>query len=188
MPAEFPPCFPEQDYPHNITDKSPEWYCRAFFLYNILPPKFPVKVIGWLLDKEEDAVEKTARRLQWKSRKEMRIAAKESDAKTKKPTVPAPIRKGNDIIFNGDIPRVSLIKLIKWVEYKAQEAATDEDSALMNSWLCSLAGVDGAIRARKNRQIERIKKDSVKIYLPKMDPMPKEDMEELKPIPQPIEF
>jgi hypothetical protein len=121
----------------------------------------------------------------------MRRESKESDAKpvVSKALDHPPIDKKGKIIFDGDIPKVSLTRLIKWVEYKAEEAAVDlQDSGKMNGWLLSLAGIDTAIRARKSRQIERIKKDSVKIYLPKMDPIPDMDVEELKPIPDPVAF
>jgi hypothetical protein len=189
MKEKIPPCFSVDEIHKSITKNSPDWYLRAWVAWTILPPKASVAGIAWLLGVEDDALEKTARRLQWGSRREMRTAARESSAKEKKVPLPAPIRKGNDIIFSGEIPRVSLIRLIKWVEYKAKEAAVDlQDSSKMNGWLVSLAGIDAAIRARKNRHIERVKKDSVRIYLPKMDPAPEMDIEELKPIPQPVEF
>ena len=176
---------------HNIKETCPDWYYRAFVAWNYIPAKIPVSGLAWLLGVKDDALEALPKRFGWKSRREMRRESKECDAKQKQSkalSIPTPKKIGNEIVFDGPLEKVSLIKLIKWVELKAKEAALEEDSGKMNSWLLSLAGIDSAIRARKSRQIEKIKKDSVKIYLPKQDEIPAMDIEDAKIIPPPVEF
>lgn len=178
------------EIPETMAKSSSEWHFRAYVLWSILPPKTTSAGLAWLLGKPEDAIEALARRFKWKSRRDMRKESKEEEKKSKKKAlaVPPPRLNKTLIDIDGNIPKVSLIRIIKFVEYQVMEGARSNCPLTMNAWLSTLSGLDAAQRARKTRQIESIKKDTVKIYMPKQDQTPDIDIEDAKIVPPPVEF
>lgn len=177
--------------PQSMAKSMTPWHFKAYVLWNLLPTRVTADGVGWLLGQSRSAIERLVDRFEWKSRREMRKETKEEAKKAKQEKLnPAPIayKKDNEILFEGAIPRVSMKQLIKWVEWKAKEAAVGDSPTVMNSWLVSLAGIDAAIRARRTRQIDRVKKDSVKVYLPIEDHTHPLDIEDAKIVPPPVEF
>lgn len=191
MAAEIPPCFSPPPISGKLATSGADWHFRAWVLWHLIPPKVPMSGLAWLLGQTEKALERVRAKQSWPSRKNMRMESKEAAQKKEKeasmPTVRLNQNK-NDLIFEGEIPRVSLTKLVKFVELMAKEAALAGKPGEMGSWLCNLAGIDGAIRARKTRQIDKITKDTVKIYLPAQDPIPAMDIEEAQVVAAPVVF
>jgi hypothetical protein len=189
MTIKIPTCFSYPDDMGKLTSKSPEWHFRAFILWHLLPPKISMEGIGWLLGQSDGAVEKTAKRLGWESRRSMRVKDRqEVKKKIKEISNPAPVLIKNGIDIDGNIPRVSLIRIIKFVEYQVMEGARSSNPHTMNGWLSTLAGLDAAQRARKTRILDKITKNSVKVYIPQQDPIPTMDVEDAQIIPDPVVF
>ena len=193
MTIKFPNTFSAILPDIKTLESGTEWHFKAFILWHLIPPEVHADGLAWLLGHGIDAMEKLKVKFGWPSRCEMRKEAKKQKKSASKERSPAiskvqPSLNKRLMDIDGDIPKVNLLRLIKFVEFQIEQGARDSSPGAMNNWLSTLAGLDAAQRARQTRRIESIKKDSIKIYMPAQDPIPDIDIEDAKIVPPPVAF
>ena len=89
-----------------------------------------------------------------------------------------------------DPPPVSLLRMVRVIERKAELEMERSNPVFMSAWLSNLASVDSAIRARAARRSAAQTKSAIRIYLPRQDaPQPvASDAEDAVVVPPPVIF
>lgn len=181
--------------PLSISDRIPplppgkwmgkKWHSRAWALWHLLP-EIPTAGLAWLLGEREKTLEKTAQRQNWPSRLELRKKVRDKEQAGRVATeLKRPL---DDIEYNP--PPVSLARMIRVIERRAELEMERGNPAFMAGWLSNLASVDSAIRARAARRSAAQTRGAVRVYLPKQDAHDPEDdaIEEAQVIPPPVVF
>ena len=137
---------------------------------------------------QEDALERTARgKKDWPSRLDMRKqVAAEAKGQRMVAELAIPVTVPE---CEYDPPPVSLLRMVRVIERKAELEMERSNPVFMSAWLSNLASVDSAIRARAARRSAAQTKSAIRIYLPRQDaPQVASDAEDAVVVPPPVIF
>ena len=190
---------PEVKFPRGLSARIPpfppvregtpshEWHARAWALWHLLPA-IPTPSLAWLLKVNENSLEKIATVRKWPSRLDMRRQAA-AEAKGQRVTAELAIPVTTPEC-EYDPPPVSLTRMVRVIERKAELEMERSNPVFMSAWLSNLAAVDSAIRARAACRSTAQAKSAVRIYLPRQDaPQPgTSEAEDAVVVPPPVVF
>jgi len=187
-PVSFPPSVSDKIPPFPPFRVPPRpWHIRAWALWHLLP-SVATPGLAWILGVQEDALEKAASMKGWPSRLvTRRQAAAEAKGQRVTAELAIPVTTPE---CEYDPPPVSLTRMVRVIERKAELEMERSNPVFMSAWLSNLAAVDSAIRARAARRSTAQAKSAVRIYLPRQDaPQPgTSDAEDAVVVPPPVVF
>ena len=187
-PVSFPPSVSDKIPPFPpFKLPPPPWHIRAWALWHLLPA-VTTAALAWILGVHEDALERVAYQKSWPSRlvtRRQAAAEAQEQRMAKELAIPVTVPE-----CEYDPPPVSLTRMVRVIERKAELEMERSNPVSMSAWLSNLAAVDSAIRARAARRSTAQAKSAVRIYLPRQDaPQPgTSEAEDAVVVPPPVVF